>query len=377
MKENGLDTSTGSILDHCFPSNLYLCKKMENKMQPYEMNDDQRRIYIDAAQLHEAYMDAFTKNLVYRGGMHWKKVKGKEYLFRSLNRYGYGKSLGPRAEETESTYHEFHNKKKKVKARLMHLKEKIKEQARFCKAARIARVPRIVTAILRLLEQHHLLGRNLQIVGTNALYAYEARAGVFLERGLLATRDMDVLWDIRPKLRLFAIDDIDQKGLIDLLQKADRSFDLFSKKSFRAVNQDGYMVDLIKAAPKSVLITESRQVGSGDDLMAAEINNLQWLISAPKFNQIVIGEDGFPAAMVVPDPRAFAVHKLWLSNQLDRDAVKKKRDRSQALAIYKLILQYMPEFKIRKEDLRMFPEAIFTDAIQVLDGSGLPSGYGD
>jgi hypothetical protein len=344
-------------------------------MQPYEMNDDQSRIYIDAAQLHEAYMDAFTKSRAYRGGMHWKKVKGKEYLFRSLDRFGYGKSLGPRSKETESTYHEFHNNKKHVHGRLKLLKEKLKEQARFCRAARITRVPRIVTAILRLLEQHQLLGRNLQIVGTNALYAYEARAGVFLERGLLATRDMDVLWDIRPKLRLFAIDDLDYKGLIDILQKADRSFDLLSKTSFRAVNQAGYMVDLIKPEPKSVLITEGRQVGSGDDLMAAEIRNLQWLISAPKFDQIVIGADGFPADMVVPDPRAFAVHKLWLSNQRGRDAVKKKRDRSQALAVCKLILQYMPEFEIKKEDLRMFPEAIIADAIQVLDGSDLPPGY--
>jgi len=344
-------------------------------MQPYEMNDDQRRTYIDAAQLYETYRDAFAKSRAYRGGMHWKKVKGKEYLFRSLDRYGYGKSLGPRSKETESTYHEFHNNKKHVHDRLKLLKEKLKQQARFCKAARIARVPRIVTAILRLLEQHQLLGRNLQIVGTNTLYAYEARAGVFLERGLLATRDMDMLWDIRPKLRLFAIDDIDSKGLIDILQKADRSFDLLSKKSFRAVNQVGYMVDLIKPEPKSVLIAERRQVGSDDDLMAAEIKNLQWLISAPKFDQIVIGEDGFPAAMVVPDPRAFAIHKLWLSNQMDRDAVKKKRDRSQALAVCKLILQFMPEFEIKKEDLRMFPESIIADAIKVLNGSKLPPGY--
>lgn len=344
-------------------------------MQPYEMNDDQRRTYIDAAQLYEAYGDVFAKSRAYRGGMHWKKVKGKEYLFRSLDRYGYGKSLGPRSQDTESTYHEFHNNKKHVHDRLKLLKEKLKQQARFCKAARIARVPRIVTAILRLLEQHQLLGRNLQIVGTNTLYAYEARAGVFLERGLLATQDMDMLWDIRPKLRLFAIDDIDNKGLIDILQKADRSFDLLSKKSFRAVNQAGYMVDLIKPEPKSVLIAERRQVGSDDDLMAAEIKNLQWLISAPKFEQIVIGEDGFPAAMVVPDPRAFAIHKLWLSNQMDRDAVKKKRDRSQALAVCKLILQFMPEFAIKKEDLRMFPEAIIADAIKVLNGSKLPPGY--
>ena len=346
-------------------------------MQPYQMNDDQRRIYIDAAQLHEAYMDDFTKSRAYRGGMHWKKAKGKEYLFRSLNRYGYGKSLGVRSKESEKIYRNFHNQKKQVLDRLKHLKKKLKGQARFCRAARIARVPRTVTAILRLLEKHQLLGRNLQIVGTNALYAYEARAGVFLERGLLATQDMDVLRDIRPKLRLFAIDDVDNKGLIDILQKADRSFDLLSKKSFRAVNQAGYMVDLIKPEPKSVLAKESRQVGSADDLMAAEIKNLQWLVSAPKFDQIVIGEDGFPATMVVPDPHAFAVHKLWLSNQMDRNAVKKKRDRSQALAVCKLILQYMPEFEIKKEDLRMFPETIIADAVKALDGSDLPPGYGE
>jgi len=346
-------------------------------MQLHEMNDDQRRIYVDAAQLHEAYMDAFSKSRAYRGGMHWKKVKGKQYLFRSLDRYGYGKSLGPRSKETESTYHEFHKNKKHVQARLKQLKKKLKEQARFCRAARIGRVPRIVTAILRLLEQHQLLGHNLQIVGTNALYAYETRAGVFLERGLLATQDMDVLWGIRPKLRLFAIDDVDNEGLLSILRKADRSFELPSNKSFRAVNQAGYMVDLIKPEPKSVLITEGRQVGSVDDLMAAEIKNLQWLISAPKFEQIVIGEDGFPAVMVVPDPRAFAVHKLWLSNQIDREAVKKNRDHSQALAVSRLIFQYMPEFKIKKDDLRMFPEAVIADAIQVLDSSDLPPGYGE
>ena len=36
----------------------------------------------------------------------------------------------------------------------------------------------------------------------------------------------------------------------------------------------------------------------------------------------------------------------------------------------------MPESEIKKEDLRMFPEAIMTDEVQVLDGSDLPPGYG-
>ncbi len=60
---------------------------------------------------------------------------------------------------------------------------------------------------------------------------------------------------------------------------------------------------------------------------------------------------------------------------MDREAIKKKRDRSQALAVCRLILQYMPEFKMRKEDLRMFPETIVDNALQELGDSELPPGY--
>lgn len=350
---------------------------MENHVKSTELNDNQRRILIDTAQLHEAYMDAFMKSRTYRGGMHWKKAKGKEYLFRSLDRHGYGKSLGPRSSATEAVYHEFHKNKKLAQTRLKQLQDRLREQARFCKAARIARVPRIVTSILRLLEQHQLLGGHLLIAGTNALYAYEVGAGIFLDRGIVATQDMDVLWDIRPKLRLFAMDEIDSKGLIDILKKADRSFDLIARQSFRAVNQSGYMVDLIKPEPNPPVKKEKRQMGLGDDLMAAEIRNLHWLVYAPKFSRVVIGDDGYPATMVVPDPRAFAVHKLWLSQQVDRDPVKKKRDYVQALAVSRIILQYLPGHRFNPEELRMFPKTLVAEAVKAFQESELPPGYGD
>ena len=54
-----------------------------------EMSDNQRRIFIDAAQLYEAFMAVHHKSRAYRGGMHWKKAKGRDYLFRSRDRYGY------------------------------------------------------------------------------------------------------------------------------------------------------------------------------------------------------------------------------------------------------------------------------------------------
>lgn len=327
-----------------------------------EMTDNQRRVFIDTGQLYEVYMNTFRKSRSYRGGMHWKKSKGREYLFRTLDRYGYGKSLGRRSPETEKILEEFRQAKKDINERLDSLKNRLKEQSRFCKAALIQRVPRIVTSILRLLDQQNLLGRNIMVVGTNSIYTYESAAGVFFDSPLTTTRDMDILWDIRPKLTLAADNDTGLGGLLDILRKADRSFELCKPRSFQAVNRDGYMVDLIKAEPKKVLVKERKRMGGPGDLEAIEIRNLQWLLSSPKFSQIVIGNDGHPAVMAAPDPRVFALHKFWLSGQLDREPMKKQRDQDQGLAVARLVIKYLPQYPFKRSELRMFPNEVIKDA---------------
>jgi hypothetical protein len=339
-----------------------------------ELSDNQRRVYIDTSQLYEAYLSAYRKGRSYRGGMHWKKAKGREYLFRSRDRYGYGKSLGPRSPETEKILKEFRKNKQNAKERLENLKDRLKEQARFCKAAMIQRVPRVAAETLRHLDRQKLLGRNVLIVGTNALYAYEAAAGAYVDTSITATGDLDILWDVRSRLTLVA-DDIDKIGLLDILRKADRSFELSGPRSYRAINRDGYMVDLIKTEPKSILIRERTQMGGPGDLKAAEIKNLHWLISSPKIYQVVIGEDGFPAAISAPDPRAFALHKLWLSKQTRRNAVKKQRDNDQALAVANLIVKYLPQYQFKATELRMFPKAILKEAEKDISELELPSGF--
>lgn len=307
--------------------------------------------------------------------MHWKKSKGREYLFRSRDRYGYGKSLGPRTPKTEKTLADFRAGKEKAKERFSVLKGRLKEQARFCKAASIQRVPRAVTGILRVLDQNRLLGRNVSVVGNNALYAYEAAAGAFLDSPILATQDMDILWDIRSRLNLFAVDEQPGSGMLELLRKADRSFELVERQNFRAVNKDGVLVDLIKPEPRSVFTSERRRMGEKGDLVAAEIRNLQWLESSPKLKQVVIGDDGYPAAMSCPDPRAFALHKIWLSEQPDRDPLKKNRDRHQALAVAYLVTRYLPQYRFTSPELRMFPKEVFTAATKALSDQETPPGF--
>lgn len=349
---------------------------MENFIAPSEMNDTQRRVFIDAVQLFQAYTELFRESRSYRGGMHWKKAKGKQYLFRSTDRYGYGKSLGPRSEKTETILEQFRHAKQENSKRLSAIKNRLKEQARFCRAASIQRVPSVAAGVLRVLDQHNLLGKSITIIGTNAIYAYEAAAGVFVDSPILATQDIDMLWDVKARLKLVAMDqDRPTGGMIDLLKKSDRSFRRVGRQPFRAVNKDGYMVDLVKPRPKSVIAYEPTRIGDVSDLEAAEIGNLQWLVSSPKFSQVVIGNNGYPAAMVCPDPRAFAIQKLWMSRQPDRDPVKKQRDRDQALTVAWIISRYLPQYEFSSSELKMFPKAIVDNAHRDINRLTIPEDF--
>lgn len=68
--------------------------------------------------------------------------------------------------------------------------------------------------------------------------------------------------------------------------------------------------------------------------------------------------DRIPARIVVPDPRVFIVHKLWLNRQEDRQPVKKPRDRQQAMAVTKLIRQYLPQYEFTSSEVKMFPKDV-------------------
>jgi hypothetical protein len=73
--------------------------------------------------------------------------------------------------------------------------------------------------------------------------------------------------------------------------------------------------------------------------------------------QNVIADNGFPVRFVVPEPRVFALHKLWVSLQPTRDPIKRKRDFRQAEAVAQLSLDY---FNLRFDDpaIKALPAAL-------------------
>jgi hypothetical protein len=326
-----------------------------------ELTEDQRRQLIDARQLFDLWReaDAFRRHSC-RGSMHWRHIRGRDYLYHNVGKAK--RSLGPRDARTEQILREFTEQSNRVKERLETLDGRIKAMAPVNRAMGLGRVPSLAARILRRLDVAGLLGRHLFVVGTHALYAYEAAAGVIFESGLTTTADIDLLWDDRRRLTL-ALVDARAEGVLGLLKKVDHTFEA-RPGDFRAANDESYYVDLLRPMEKDELRTARMRLGEADDLEAGATTGLEWLINAPKFEQIVIGADGKPLFLSSIDPRVFALHKLWVSQRDDREPLKRRRDHVQARAVAAVAAQFLG-LRFDSRDLSAVPHHLVEAAPQL------------
>lgn len=333
-----------------------------------ELNNDQRREVVNTRQRFEAWQNAAGRDYGYRGSMTWAEINGIEYLVRSYydeKNVRRQKSLGRRDVDTEALKARFDDERQQAAASRKNLDQALDRQAAVNRALRLGRVPVVAARILRLLDKRGLLGSGIRVVGTNALYAYEAECGITIDPEVTATGDIDLLFDSRRRLFLLADPELDTPNLVELLRFADRSFSR-TKAPFRAQNDDGYFVDLIKPQRNPPWLAEKTGLGDQSDLQAAEIEGLAWLENAPAFEQIAIDERGFPLRIVAPDPRVFAIHKIWISSRENRDPIKKQRDQAQARAIAEVVRQYMLHLPFNIDALRMLPRNVAQSAMHEL-----------
>jgi hypothetical protein len=59
---------------------------------------------------------------------------------------------------------------------------------------------------------------------------------------------------------------------------------------------------------------------------------------------VVICRDASPARIVAPDPRWFALQKLWMSGQAKRNPLKRGKDKRQAVALLDAVHIAMPQY---------------------------------
>jgi hypothetical protein len=328
---------------------------MDKDIETTPLAGNALRQYINARQTFASLRAAETEAKNFRGSMLWREVKGHSYLIRTSVR-ATQTSLGPKTDESEAIYNKFMAGKAAIEERRTGLVKALDMNQRMNKALFVGRVDDKIIDILNGLRNAGL-DDNFTVVGTNALYAYEAAAGVRIESGHLATNDLDLLWDNRRKLSV-AVPDALAGGMIGLLRRVDKTFALRQDQLYTAVNADGYEVDILRRMGQGSENEPAQLTKVEDDFWAVKARNADWLLSAPKFREVVVGSSGRMAEMITVDPRAFALFKLWMAGQKDRDPQKRLRDANQARVVVDIINQHLPQLSF--DDIHVFPANVMS-----------------
>ena len=276
------------------------------------------RQYIDAVSVFEALEEAQAEAAHVRGGMYWHagppSSPESKYLVRTTPA-GSETSLGSCTPETEAIYARFTQRKRESAERVSGLKTALEQQQRLNRALRVGRVDPLVVALLGRLASTRL-SPHFKVVGTHALYAYETAAGVRLDSGTVATRDIDLLWDTRKRLQFSTQLARVDSSMLGVLKKVDPTFRIRQSQKYTAVNKDGFEVDIIRRA--------------------------NVLLDAPGFSAVIVATNGTMARMDTVHPATFVAFKRWMADQTGRDALKRRRDALQADAVQSLMETYLP-----------------------------------
>lgn len=128
-----------------------------------------------AMQAHANCMAAVTQS---RGGMHWKKISGREYLYRTVDGSGKASSLGVRSRETEKIHSDFLANKAALARQVTATEERTTLQSRFNRALKVGRLPNDVFKLSLDLADSGGVPNNLLHIELICLHAYEVLLGV-------------------------------------------------------------------------------------------------------------------------------------------------------------------------------------------------------
>ena len=305
-----------------------------------DLNEGQKRQYIDAETVFIALQQAKKMASEVRGSMMWRGLRGKRTLIRTSSS-GAQKSLGVQSDENLALFNSFVARKSSIEERVKALKSQLVIQQRLNRAQRVGRVPNIVVSVLNALDSAGLQ-ENFKVVGTHALYAFEIAAGVRIGEAAMATRDVDMLFDSRKRLAFFSAMQKLDTSLIGLLRKADPSFEVVEDQRYTARNKDGFEVDIVRRTAKDADPHPLRMSESDDDFWAVQVSMGEKLLSARRFDQVVVATSGEMAMMRTVHPLDFARIKLALSQQVNRDANKRGKDVLQAAVVSELVTEFLP-----------------------------------
>ncbi len=305
-----------------------------------DLSDSQKRQYIDAVAVFDALEAARAEAKTVRGNLFWREQAGRRYLIRMTSGGGQT-SLGGETPENALMHERFQKRKQTIESRVASLKGALVEQQRLNRALRVGRAPAVVVDILKALAAADLQ-RHFLVVGTHAMIAYESAAGVRVQPAATTTRDIDLLFDTRQRLRFFTQMEKLDKSLLAVLQKADKTFERQEGQLYTAVNDKGFEIDIVRRIAKDDDPHPLRMSNNEDDFWAVQVRTGQALIDARRFDQVIVSTSGHMARMHTIHPLDFAKVKRTLSAMRERDPLKRSKDLLQAEIAENLVANYLP-----------------------------------
>lgn len=295
-------------------------------------SDEQSRTLVNLEQRYAVWMEAEQALAALPYDLRRKTVAGRDYLYEINDRSGNGRSLGPWSDDLEARFNAYRGTKAEAKGRRETSAAMLDETCRLYRALRLPLIASEAAAILREADRRRLLGTDILLVGTNAMPAYAVEAAGFLDAPS-ETEDLDLAW---------AAKESSPRGetVWPMLKAVDATFSVNTERPFQARNSAAYEVELLIAPSRT------RSLARTDQPRPVPLPEQEWLLEGHPVDHVVVGRDGTPARIVAPDPRWFALQKLWLAEQPKRDPLKRSKDAMQGLEVLDAVHLAMPQYPL-------------------------------
>lgn len=296
-------------------------------------SDEQARVIVNLDQAYQVWMETLRtlNDLPYN--MRIKEVSGREYLYEVTDRLGTMKSKGPIDPDKRAEFDQYKTEKAELKDRLTQSKATMRELGSLYRALRLPMLPVEAGKILREADRMRILGEQIMVVGTNALVAYALEANGFIRDAPDTTMDFD--------MALTAIEaDEDRPTLWKMLKEVDMTYTVNAERPFQARNAKAYEIEILSAPSR--IGGQARR----DKPRPVPLPEQEWLLNGRPIDRVVGVHDGEAARLIVPDPRWFALQKLWMAEKPERNPQKKPKDRKQGTALLNAVWQTMPHYAL-------------------------------
>ena len=289
-------------------------------------SEEQLRTLVNLGQVHDHWVRNTRERRKLGYGMHWKTISGRDYLYETSDRKGNGRSLGPRAPETEEQFKQYQARRLDFDSQIADAQARVQQNAKIARALRLPGLAQEAGKILVEFDVREMLGTSLMVVGTNAILAYDLEAaGTLIIGADMATDDFDLLWSRDHSTSLMTKDA--SPSILEALKQVDATYTVNEERPFQLRNRNAYEIE--------VLVPPSRidALPKGDRIRPALMEETEWLLLGLPVDQVVPVKGDSAARIIAPDPRMFALQKLWLSEKRSRNSLKKPKDRRQGDAL--------------------------------------------